>query len=33
MIAMANALKNHETRIASLESQITQKASTSHSHP
>jgi hypothetical protein len=33
LIAMANALKDHETRIASLESQITQKANTSHSHP
>ena len=32
LIAMANALKNHETRISSLESQITQKASISHSH-
>lgn len=33
LIAMANALKDHETRIASLESQITQKANISHSHP
>lgn len=32
LIAMANAIKNHETRITSLETQITQKASISHSH-
>lgn len=33
IIAMAQKIKNHEDRIASLESQITQKASISHSHP
>ena len=33
LVAMANSLKDHETRIASLETQITQKANTSHSHP
>jgi hypothetical protein len=33
LIAMANELKDHETRIVSLESQITQKANISHSHP
>jgi hypothetical protein len=30
---MAAALKDHETRIATLETQITQKANISHSHP
>lgn len=33
IVAMATKIKNHETRIASLESQITQKANISHTHP
>jgi hypothetical protein len=33
IIAMAQRIKNHEDRIASLESQITQKANISHTHP
>lgn len=33
LLAMANKIKDHETRIASLETQITTKASTSHTHP
>lgn len=33
IIAMAQKIKNHEDRIASLESQITQKANISHTHP
>jgi len=33
LLAMAAALKDHQTRIVALESQITQKASISHSHP
>lgn len=32
LLAMAERLKNYETRIASLETQITQKASISHTH-
>jgi hypothetical protein len=32
LVAMANKLKDHETRIASLEAQIVTKASISHSH-
>jgi hypothetical protein len=33
IVAMAQKLKDHETRITSLEAQIVQKASISHSHP
>lgn len=33
LLLMANKLKNHEERITSLESQMSGKANTSHSHP
>ena len=33
LLAMANTLKTYEERISSLETQITQKAPISHSHP
>lgn len=32
LLAMANKIKDHETRIATLEAQIVTKASTSHTH-
>ncbi len=33
LLAMANTLKNHETRITSLEAQMAGKADAGHTHP